>query len=284
MKQALGRGLDALIPGAPAKAQLPAGESVRRIPVDKVRPNRLQPRQDFSEESLEALAASIKAHGLAQPIVVCADGGDRYELVAGERRLRAAKLAGLSEIDAIVRPAVADTQRLALALLENLQREDLNPIEAATGFQRMIRDFGVSQAQLAQSLGKSAPAVSNALRLLELEPEIQACLRDGRLSEGHGKALLALPEARRRALWKRALVEKWPVRRLERAAAEAAEPAPPRPAAPPEARAVQGELQKLFGTKVEVRAGAAGKGAIKIHFYSLDDFDRLLGIFKKAGL
>lgn len=282
MKQALGRGLDALIPSAPAQAPVPAGDSVRKIAVGKIRPNRLQPRREFSETSLAALAASIKSHGLAQPIVVCADGGDSYELIAGERRLRASKLAGLTEIDAIVRPAIDDTRRLALALIENLQREDLNAIEEAMGFQRLVRDFGMTQSQLAASLGKSAPAVSNTLRLLELEPEIQASIRDGRLSEGHGRALLALPEAKRRVIWKRVLVEGWSVRRVEKAASEPAETAAEEPEGSAEARALESELQKILGTKVEIRGGA--KGTIKIHYYSLDDMDRLLGLFKKVAL
>jgi ParB family chromosome partitioning protein len=285
MKQALGRGLDALIPSAPAKAEIPAGESVRKISVSQIRPNRLQPRREFAPEGLAALSASIKAHGLAQPIVVCADGGDFFELIAGERRLRATKLAGLSEIDAIVRPALDDTKRLALALIENLQREDLNAMEEASAFQRLITDFGMTQAKIADSLGKSRPAVSNTLRLLELESDIQASIRDGRISEGHGRALLALPEPKRRSVWKRAIVENWSVRRVERASAETDAPKPAaRTETSAEARSVESELQKLFGTKVEIKTGAKGKGSVKIHFYSLDDFDRLLGFFKKAAL
>jgi len=277
--------LDALIPGAPAKVEVPAGESIRRIPVGKIRPNRLQPRREFSTEGLEALSASIKAHGLAQPIVVVADGADGFELIAGERRLRATKLAGLHEIDAIVRPALDDTKRLALALIENLQREDLNAMEEAAAFQKLMENFGMSQAAIANSLGKSAPSVSNTLRLLELEADIQASIRDGRISEGHGRALLALPETKRRSVWKRVIVEKWSVRRVEREFTEGeAKVEPPKPKAAPEARAVENELQKLFGTKVEVKTGAKGKGSVKIHFYSLDDFDRLLGFFKKAAL
>jgi len=257
---------------------------VQKIPVAKIRPNRLQPRREFPSESLQALAASIKGHGLAQPIVVCPDdSGDLFELVAGERRLRAAQLAGLTEIEAVVRPPLSDPERLCLALIENLQREDLNPIDLAHGFRRLIEEFGLSQAALAEAVGRSRPAVANTLRLLELDSEIQASIRSGQISEGHGRALLTAIPSRRKPLWQRAIREGWSVRRLEAAACRQPR-APGPPEAPPEVRALRESLQQLLGTKVDLVADAKGRGSIRIHFYSLEDFDRLMSFFKKASL
>ena len=192
-RKALGRGLSALIPGVPAPAPTIPGAAVgsisgnngiTRVPVEKIRPNHLQPRRHFEPEALTELATSIKQHGLAQPIVVSYDLATRsYELIAGERRWRATQLAGLSEIDVVVREPRDEKHRMALTLIENLQRADLNPIEVALGYMRLMREFGINQTALAEEVGKSKATISNTLRLLELSDEIQKALQYGQRSE-----------------------------------------------------------------------------------------------------
>ncbi|HVA67419.1 MAG TPA: ParB/RepB/Spo0J family partition protein [Elusimicrobiota bacterium] len=287
MRKALGRGLDALIPQATPITEARRGEAVasQKILISKIRPNRLQPRKFFDSEKLQELAASIHEHGIAQPILVSYDElSETYELIAGERRLRAAELAGLSEIEIIVKNPVSDKDRLALAITENIQREDLNPVETAQSYLKMIKDFGFSQADLTKILGKSKSAVSNTLRLLDLPDDIQRALAEGKITEGHARALLAIEnEAERRRAFSEMLEQKLSVRAVEALARKIKEaPAPARAEKPADIRALENSLQEQLGTKVEIRTNIQqNRGRVSIHFYSLEDFDRILKIIKK---
>ncbi len=235
-RKALGRGLSALLPTAPTMprhagiAVPPMDGTPIKIAIDKIRANHLQPRRHFDPEALGELAESIKQHGLAQPIVVSYDAVSRsYELIAGERRWRATQLAGLQEIEVVVRQPRDDKQRLALTLIENLQREDLNPIEVALGYLRLMKEFGINQTELGGEVGKSKSGISNTLRLLELPEEIQKTLQFGQLSEGHGRALLMVTDPNlRHSVFKKVLEGKLSVRETEALAkqVEAGEPAP----------------------------------------------------------
>ena len=295
-RKALGRGLSALIPTSPAPAVAPGsegGSGVLRVAIDKIRPNHLQPRRHFAPEALAELAASIKAHGLAQPIVVSFDAMSKtYELIAGERRWRASQLAGMKEVDIVVRAPRDDKQRLALTLIENLQREDLNPVETALGYLRLMKEFGINQTQLADELGKSKQAVSNTLRMLELPEDMQKALAEGKLTEGHGRAILMITDADARRRVFALVLEKQPSVRETEALARLAEegelPAeeekPSRRPVPKPAdlKALEDTLQHSLGTKVVIRTRKnPSKGVLNIHFYSLDDFDRIINLLKK---
>jgi ParB family chromosome partitioning protein len=278
----------------PATTALPPIDGAPiKIAVDKIRPNHLQPRRHFAPEALGELAESIKQHGLAQPIVVSFDPVSRsYELIAGERRWRAHQLAGLGEIDVVVRTPRDDKQRLALTLIENLQREDLNPIEVALGYLRLMKEFGINQTELGGEVGKSKSGISNTLRLLELPEEIQKALQFGQLSEGHGRALLMVTDPNlRHAVFKKVLEGKLSVRETEAMAkqVEAGEAppdaAPVKRAVPQKAadlRALEESLQTSLGTKVVIRTNKnPAKGSIQIHFFSFDDFDKIIKVLKK---
>ncbi len=297
-RKALGRGLSALIPSSSAapsanSSATPDGTPIK-ISIDKIRANHLQPRRHFDPEALGELAASIKQHGLAQPIVVSYDALSRsYELIAGERRWRASQLAGFQEIEVVVRQPRDDKQRLALTLIENLQREDLNPIEVALGYLRLMKEFGINQTALGEEVGKSKSGISNTLRLLELPEEIQKALQFGQLSEGHGRALLMVSDPNlRHAVFKKVLEGKLSVRETEALAkqVEAGEPAMeetpskekvavPKPA---DLRALEESLQQSLGTKVVIRTNKnPAKGSIQIHFFSFDEFDNIVKVLKK---
>ena len=295
-RKALGRGLSALIPNVPTLPAVSAATVSDGVPlkvaIDKIRANHLQPRRHFDPEMLGELAASIKQHGLAQPIVVSYDPLSRsYELIAGERRLRATQLAGLHEIEVVVRSPRDDKQRLALTLIENLQREDLNPIEVALGYLRLMKEFGINQTALGEEVGKSKSGISNTLRLLELPDEIQKSLQFGQLSEGHGRALLMVTDPNlRHAVFKKVLEGKLSVRETEALAKQVeagdppAEDAPPRKAQPKPAdlRALEEALQVSLGTKVVIRTNKnPAKGSVQIHFFSFDDFDKIIKVLKK---
>ena len=294
MRQALGRGLEALIPKAPEKRAQSAGE-VLKVPLEKIRPNPLQPRKNFDPEHLSELASSIKQHGLAQPILASYDPVSKtFELIAGERRLRAAELAGLKEVDVVVKPAAPDKQKLVLALIENLQREDLNPIEEALGYLRVLKEFQISQSQLVSLVGKSKSAVSNTLRLLDLPEDMQKAIGFGQISEGHARALLMVKNpVEKQRLFKISIEQKLSVRDLEDLARKAdGEAAPhvalkpvrgrPRKEKPADIRELETELQRLLGTKVEIKTKKdPAKGSISIHFYSLSDFDKIVNILRR---
>lgn len=272
-RRALGRGLDALIPTGSPEVATSSGvtdTALLRIPVDRVRPNPFQPRQQFDDTELEELASSIRANGLLQPIVVRAKGAE-YELVAGERRLRAAQRAGLQEIPAIVRQ-VGDHEALELALIENLQRSDLNPIEEARAYERLRDEFGLTQEQIAARVGKHRSTIANALRLLRLPQDLQDELAAGRLLAGHARALLSVdsPEEQRR-LAREFLRTGASVRDAERRAQPARKQLPDA-----NWRAVEDELRRLLDTKVRLLPRRDGTGKLEIEYFSLDQLNALL--------
>lgn len=248
------------------------------IAVAKIVPNPHQPRRTFSESSLAELAASLKANGLIQPILVRREG-DRFELIAGERRWRAAKLAGLEEIPAIVRDVDGLTQA-QLALVENIQREDLNPMDRANGYRTLMNQLGLTQAELAGRLGEDRSSIANFLRLLELAPTIQAMVTDGRLSLGHGKVLAGIGDKNEQIrLAELVLAQGLSVRNLERLAAE--QPTVPSPKTVKAASAHIADLERnvarQLGMKVQIRSsGSKGRGKITVHYGSLDQFDELM--------
>jgi len=296
-KPALGRGLGALLGGVPAKpAPLPAANFdttpapgsaiVRQVPLDQVRPCPLQPRKDFNAEALAELAESIRQQGIIQPLVV-RESGNHLELIAGERRWRAAGLAGLKEVPVIVR-AADDRSALELALIENLQRENLNPLEEALGYSELIEKFDLRQEDVAAKVGKSRAVVANALRLLKLDRHLQDYLRDGRLSVGHAKVILGLAShAQQKLAADRALKENLSVRQTEElvarlqdqkasAGSENAKAAPGRPL-DPHVGNVENRLRERLGTKVQLRY-RQGKGLLEIRFFSDEELERILEI------
>ena len=268
----LGRGLDALIPSAPPSQ---AADAQLRAPIGAIGPNPSQPRQEFDQAQLDELAASIREHGILQPLLVRAEEAGRYELIAGERRWRAAGLAGLETVPIVILEDAGDevAERLTLALVENLQRSDLNPIEMATAFEQ-LSESGWTQERIATEVGKSRTAVANLLRLRRLPDAIQELLASGVLSEGHGRALLGAPASEQLTLAQRAVEDGWTVRQLEAAVKALSEPRTATPkrsveASPTIKDAVQ-RLESALGTRVEVRAGAKGAehgGRIVVHWY-----------------
>ena len=274
----LGRGLEALIPRPVGATETPL------IPVDRIARNPHQPRSHFDEEETAELAASIAQHGVLQPIVVriVVDGG--YELIAGERRLRAARIAGLTEIPAVVRES-AGGEQLELALVENVQRRDLNAIEEASAYRELIDRFGMSHEQVAGRVGKSRVAVSNALRLLDLAPETRAAIADGRISEGHGRALAALtvPELQRAAL-QVVLERHLSVRQTEELVRRKRTTVPvgPGTAISSDLADLEAQLRGLLATRVGIVRTRRG-GRLVIDFYSDEELDRLYAIITRGA-
>lgn len=289
VRKAMGRGIDALI--RKTESNDISGDIVQKIPVGKVLPNRWQPRRNFDEASLKELSDSIREQGLLQPITVWKDSAtDVYELIAGERRLRASRLAGMVEIDAIVKKDLNDEQKLGLSLIENIQRDDLNAVDTALAYKQLMDKFSASQADIAKRVGKSRAAVSNTLRLLELDEEIRNGIQAGMISEGHARALISIPDsAKRREFYQRIISEKLTVRDIEGFAQGFHADKPRREKAPrsgsrrtPEVVELESGLQRSLGTKVEVCPGpGAENGKIIIHYYSLDDLDRVTRILKR---
>ncbi|MCJ7706153.1 MAG: ParB/RepB/Spo0J family partition protein [Anaerolineales bacterium] len=276
-RRGLGKGLDALLP-APSGEVSPAG-AMPEVPLDEIRPNPRQPRAPVDPEELKELAASIRQHGVLQPLIVSRlEPGGGYLLIAGQRRLEAARLAGLTTVPVIIRQA-DERQHLELALIENLQREDLNPLEAAEGFRQLAEDFGLSHDQVATLVGKSRTAVSNTLRLLKLAPAVQEALRGEEISEGHARALLGLPSIQaqsaslqtviRRALNVRQTEEL--VRRLT----GQRRTSPARSRHTPEESDLEAQLRQSLGTRVSLRRGQRG-GSLVIHFYSDEELNALV--------
>ena len=281
-RKALGKGLGALLPAHPkdrhaAPAARAVEDAVALIPIAAIDPNPSQPRSAFDEESLKELAQSIRADGLLQPVLV-RPNGSRYSLIVGERRRRAAELAGLSAVPAIVRELEPD-KILEAALVENIQREDLNPLEIAAALQRMIGELALSHEELAARTGKSRTNITNHLRLLNLPGEIQDLLRRGSLQMGHARALLSLEDrGAQLALADRAVKQKLSVREVERLAREKANPPPPKkkPAADPNVAAAIDKLERSLGTPVAIQQRKRGKsGYIKIFYGTQDDLDRI---------
>jgi ParB family chromosome partitioning protein len=276
-KKRLGRGLDALFPTPPA-ATAP-GRANHTARIEQVHPNRGQPRRRFDEASLEELASSIREHGILEPILVRRRGEDGYEIIAGERRWRAAQKAGLHEIPIFVRE-LGDTAAFEAALVENLQREDLNPIETARAFQRLIDDHGLTQDVVAERVGKDRSTVSNALRLLKLPDEVLDLVVDGRLSEGHGRALLTSPNAETMKKMARAAVaQKWSVRETERRCRAAGTESKAREAPAGKSANVKDlerRLSHALGAPVAIEQGAGGRGRVLIDYASLDALDAVI--------
>jgi ParB family chromosome partitioning protein len=281
-KRGLGRGLDALLRSdAPAATASGDGE-LRNLPVQSIVPGKYQPRRHWDDEALQELADSIKAQGLIQPVVVRAIGPGRYELIAGERRWRAVQRAGLSELPALVRE-VADKAVPAMALIENIQRQDLTALEEADALKRLVDDFGLTHQQAAEAVGRSRAAVSNLLRLVDLPEPIKKLLDDGKLDMGHARCLLTLDAAIAVPLARQAATLGWSVRELEQAARRAQSGAGKArgnrgAAANADANVatLQRELSERFATRVEVASGRGGKGKLVIHYHSLDELDGIL--------
>jgi len=288
-KRGLGRGLDALlgnIEPAPAGGMEPAAaprdSELRNLPVDLIRRGKYQPRIDMHTESLDDLAASIRAQGVVQPIVVKPDGKGEYEIIAGERRWRAAQLAGLQEIPAVVRD-VADQAAMAMALIENIQRENLNPMEEANALQRLINEFTLTHQEVSDAVGRSRAAVSNLLRLLELNEDVKRMLEQRDLEMGHARALLALKASAQSAAAREVAAKGLSVRETERlvrrllgdtrttAAVKTTDP---------DVRRLQEELSEKLGAGVQFEHGAKGKGKLIIHYNSLDELDGILAHIK----
>lgn len=279
-RKRLGKGLGALLGESAVEASRRAPGGEERVDLSRIVPNRHQPRVRFDEEGIAELAASIAQLGVLQPLLVTPLESGGYMLVSGERRLRAARQAGLTSVPVVIRE-VGDRELLEMALVENLQREDLDPIEEATGYHDLIGEFELTQAQVAERVGRSRPAVANALRLLDLPDEIQALVRDRSLSAGHARALLGLADRRRMAPVARKIVRdglsvrqvERLVRRENRAREEPPEP-PPRDAL--ERKRIEETLQRALGTKVRLHADATGKGRLEIGFYSFEDLERIV--------
>ncbi len=277
----LGRGLGALIPGD-ERPSGPAGVAYRELPVGAISANPYQPREQFDELSLSALTASVREVGVLQPILVRPKGHDQFELIAGERRWRAAKRAGLRSVPAIVRE-VEDLTALEHALVENLHREDLGPLEEAAAFQQLMDDFGLTQEAVSQRVGKSRSAVANSLRLLQLPASVQAMLVDGQLTAGHARALLGLASRQEQdRLARRAVADELTVRDVERLVREGAAtpPPPPRPAPrerPAALLEVEQRMADRLDTRVQVSLGDK-RGKMVIEFADMDDLGRIFSL------
>ena len=284
-RQALGRGLAALIPGASdadsdAAARAPGGSGLRVLDIESIHPSTKQPRKHFDDGRLDELAESIRSQGIIQPLVVRMRAGGGFELVAGERRWRAAQRAGLHQVPAVVRE-VAESQAFEMALVENLQREDLNPIEEAEGYQRLVAEFGYTQESLSARVGKDRSTVANALRLLKLPPVVRSMVIEGRLNMGHARALLGLesdPAIERLA--RQAASRGLSVRQVEALVKREREsgdrPAPQPAPASPAARDLVHRLEQALATRVKLVESSSKSGRLEIYYTSLDELDAVL--------
>ncbi|WP_158775162.1 ParB/RepB/Spo0J family partition protein [Cobetia sp. L2A1] len=312
-KRALGKGLDALIGagsrrrhaeidieaagGATADASLEVShatetvdstvampdERLERLPLAQLQRGKYQPRRDIQPDALEELADSIRAQGVMQPIVVRPVGGGRYEIIAGERRWRASQLAELDTIPAVIREGISDEVALALALIENIQRENLNPVEEAMALKRLIEEFELTQQQVGDAVGRSRAQVTNLLRLLTLEEEVQTLLERGELDMGHARALIGLSPARQRKLAHDVVERELTVRQTEALVksvqqGEQAKAIPTRPDA--DIQRLETSLSEQLGAAVSIRHGKSGKGKVTISYTSLDELDGILGHIK----
>ena len=290
-RKALGKGLHSLLPTRPAAAttaapnqpipvvSIPDGD-VQRLPIEQVTPNPNQPRRDFDAAALMELTQSIEHEGIIQPIIVRKTVPKEYQIIAGERRWRAAKAAGLTEVPVIVRTA-DDQQVLELAIVENIQREDLNPIELATAFQRMATELGLSHDQIGQKTGKERTTITNSVRLLQLPVELQAMIASKQLSSGHARALLKFEDGQMQwEIARRCVAEGWSVRQIEeftRPKDVAVKTKSKKPGGPtdPNVKFALTELERVLGTKVRIIENRGGKGRIEIEYYSSDDLSRI---------
>jgi len=282
-RKALGRGLSALLPQKPAAAHTPIAveqsapvSRVSTIPISEIQPNPLQPRSVFEASRLEELANSIETHGIIQPLLVRRKGSG-FELIAGERRLRAAKLAGLAEVPAIVQD-YADDRILEIALIENIQREDLNPIETAQALDRLSREMNLSHDEIAARTGKDRTTITNMIRLLRLPKDVQLLVAERRLSMGHARAILGLatPELQTQ-LAEKAAAQSYSVRQVERLVKKVNEPREPseKPLQDPNIKAAVGELESTLGTRVRIVEKSDQQGRIEIEYYSQEELNRI---------
>ena len=279
----LGRGLDALLGGNASKPRGEQPEELSQLAVGSLRPGKYQPRTRMDEASLAELADSIRARGVIQPIVVRPVGTNQYEILAGERRWRAARIAGLERVPALVRE-VADDAALGIGLIENIQREDLNPLEEANGLKRLIEEFRLTHEEVAQAIGRSRAGVTNLLRLLELAPAVQEMLQDGRIDMGHARALLSLSKARQVEVAGQVAARGLSVRETERLVQHAAEaPSARGPARRLDAdtRRLQEELSESLGANVHLKTRQGGKGSVVIDYSSLDELQGLVSRLKR---
>jgi ParB family transcriptional regulator, chromosome partitioning protein len=274
----LGRGLDALLGGGSNKR--PADDELAQLAIGALRPGKYQPRTRMDEASLAELAESIKARGVIQPIVVRPIGPEQYEILAGERRWRAARLAGLQQVPAVVRD-VPDEAALGIGLIENIQREDLNPLEEANGLKRLIDEFSLTHEQVAAAIGRSRAGVTNLLRLLELAPAVQEMVQDGSIDMGHARALLSLSRQRQVEVAGRVAADGLSVRETERLVQEAtAAPRASKASAAPrldaDGRRLQEDLSESLGATVQLKPRSGGRGTVVIEYASLDQLQGLV--------
>jgi len=281
-RKVLGKGLDALIPGGEER------EELIYLEVEKIHPSPSQPRENFEPKALEELANSIRRQGILQPLVVRPISNQErgFQLIAGERRLRAAKIAGLKKVPALVKE-VNDQQALALSLIENLQREDLNPVEQAKAYQQLTKDFHLTQQELAELLGKERSTIANTLRLLKLPPEIQKELEKGTITPGHARTLLSLDSSVKiKWLFKKIVEQGLSVREAEREAKKLQEEKAEekRRSRPKDVhlRALEQELTNIIGARLRITQSSRGKGKIEIYFQNLEELERLIGFIKRA--
>jgi ParB family chromosome partitioning protein len=268
----LGRGLDALLGTDEARPR----DALLTLPVARIRPGKYQPRTKMDQEALAELAASIRSQGLMQPLLVRAVDRDRYELIAGERRWRAAQMAGLDEVPALVRE-VSDEAALAMSLIENIQRENLNPMEEATGVQRLVDEFKMTHEQAADAVGRSRSATTNLLRLLRLAKPVQEMVMEGALEMGHARALLALDSARQIEVGRRVAAKGLSVRETEALVQTLLRgPAGRKRKGDRDLHRLEEELSERLGTTVEIRSGRKGSGKLVLHYSNLDHLDELL--------
>ncbi|MFC5527682.1 ParB/RepB/Spo0J family partition protein [Rhodanobacter ginsengisoli] len=280
-KRGLGRGLDALLGGDGEGSPSVIGQEgeLRMLPIQQIQPGKYQPRRHWNDEALDELAASIRAQGVIQPVVVRELGRNSYELIAGERRWRAAQRAQLGEIPALIKK-VSEEAVPAMALIENIQRQDLTPLEEADALKRLIDDFDLTHQQAADAVGRSRAAVSNLLRLTELPASIKKLLDEGKLEMGHARCLLTLPERDAESLALEAARNGWSVRELEEAARRAQSApkgkAKSAPARDPNIADLERELAERFATRVELAQGRGGRGKLVIHYHSHDELEGIL--------
>ncbi len=288
-RRALGRGLNSLIPTRtppPPSAPADTDHGVARLPIGSIDPNPLQPRRVFQNERLEELAQSIRANGIIQPLVV-RKHGERYQLVAGERRWRASKLAGFTEVPAIIQD-FPDDRLLEITLIENIQREDLNPIETALAFDRLARELRLSHEEIGNRTGKDRTTITNLLRLLQLPQDLQQLVAERRLSSGHARCLLGLPTpALQREVAEKSVAQGWSVRQMERVTQKMTETREPKNVdevqQDPNVRAAIQELERVLGTKVRIVEKARQRGRIEIDYYSPEDLDRIYSVITASN-
>jgi len=280
-QKGLGRGLDALLGGNQETAQ--RKESPGVLAVGALTPGRYQPRTRMGQEALGELAESIKVSGVIQPVLVRPVGPGQYEILAGERRWRAAQIAGLTEIPVIVRE-VADNVALGIGLIENIQREDLKPLEEAAGIQRLVDEFHLTHEEAAKAVGRSRSAVTNLLRLLDLAKSVQDLILEGRLDMGHGRALLGLSKVRQVEVASQIALKGLSVRDAERLVREASQPPAAQKAqvrSDPDARRLQEELSESLGAAVTIKSGPKGKGTLTVSFHSHEQLDGIIGRLRR---